>query len=359
MQGLNPKDDKSPYTDSYSFTIAQTMPWSAWSKLPTSATRATTCSTPVRVAAITSTRSRTERYSPFANPTDTGQRNVLRPYKDLGDTYIVNHDLYQNFNAFQMTWLRSKGRYNINANYTFGKTMGILNNGVGDQFNLANNYGVAAQNRTHIFNMAYSVEMGNFTKSKLGGGFINGWQLSGIAQWQSGANLTGNAGYGAWNMELPSGVYAPGYAAGANVGITNASILGTTDMQLNPVVTCNPASGLGSHQYINGSCYQMPGMVRGSNGPTAGPTVYGPAVLQRRPRAIQELPDGRIQEAATALQRVQLPEPPAMVVPDQHKPDAELQCSGRQPEHQLRYSHAEAGPPHRPGCNQVLLLRTA
>jgi len=279
IQGLNPKDDKAPYTDSYSFTIAQKLPWSSLLEVAYVGNQSsdqlnTTAGAGNNINAI-----------PFgalwsvANPTDTGQQNALRQYKIYGDLNIVNHNIYQNYNAFQMTWIRSKGRYNINANYTFGKTMGILNSGLGDQFNLANNYGVAAQNRTHIFNMAYSVELGNFTRNKIGGGFVNGWQLSGIAQWQSGANLTGNAGYGAWNAQYPSGVLAPGYLAADNVGISNASILGTTDMQLNPVVTCDPKSGLGSHSFINGSCYQMPGMVRGLNGPTVGPTLYGPAFV--------------------------------------------------------------------------------
>ncbi len=277
IQGLNTKDDKMPSTDSYSFTIAQKMPWSSLLEVAYVGNQSndmlnTTAGAGNNINAIP--------YGALwsvANPTDTGQQNASRPYKVYGDLSIVNHNLYQNFNALQMTWIRSKGRYNINANYTFGKTMGILNSGLGDQFNLANNYGVAAQNRTHIFNVAYSIELGNFTKNKIGSGFINGWQLSGIAQWQSGANLTGNAGYGAWNMQLPSGILAPGYVTANNVGISNASILGTTDMQLNPIVTCNPSSGLGSHSYINGSCYQMPGMVRGLNGPTVGPTLYGPA----------------------------------------------------------------------------------
>ena len=47
-------------------------------------------------------------------------------------------------------------------------------------------------NRTHIFNAAYSVELGNFVQaSKIAGGFVNGWQLSGITQVESGANLSG------------------------------------------------------------------------------------------------------------------------------------------------------------------------
>ena len=45
--------------------------------------------------------------------------------------------------------------------------MGIIN--FADQFNLNNDYGVQPANRTHIFNIAYSVELGNFTHNKIGG----------------------------------------------------------------------------------------------------------------------------------------------------------------------------------------------
>ena len=64
-----------------------------------------------------------------------------------------------------------------------------------DSFNLANNYTVQSSNRTHIFNFAYSIELGNPVRNnKLAGGFVNGWQISGITQVQSGANLTGQRG---------------------------------------------------------------------------------------------------------------------------------------------------------------------
>ena len=56
--------------------------------------------------------------------------------------------------------MRSKGRYNINLNYTYGKAMGIVNAAL-DPFNLANDYGVQPANRTHIFNAAYSIELGS------------------------------------------------------------------------------------------------------------------------------------------------------------------------------------------------------
>jgi hypothetical protein len=176
------------------------------------------------------------------------------------------------YNGLQAMWARTKGRYTLNANYTYSKSLGILgNNGqLIDQFNVNHNYGVLPNNRTHLFNFAYSVQMPKATSNKLLGGFVNGWQVSGILQLQSGPNLTGfqNQNFG---MNL-NGAVIPG----TSFAITNKSILGTPNIQLNPLVTCNPRSGLKAQQFINGACFAAPTQV-GQNGPTILPAIYGPA----------------------------------------------------------------------------------
>ena len=89
--------------------------------------------------------------------------NNFRPLQGFSDLNLATNKLYANYNALQVTWVATKGRYTINMNYTFGKAMGIVNSTASDldQFNLANNYGVQPANRTHIFNAAYSIELGN------------------------------------------------------------------------------------------------------------------------------------------------------------------------------------------------------
>jgi hypothetical protein len=47
-------------------------------------------------------------------------------------------------------------------------------------------------------------------------------------------------------------------------------------IQLNPLLTCNPRSNLGPHQWINPNCFAAPTTV-GQNGPTILPPIYGPA----------------------------------------------------------------------------------
>ena len=279
VQGLNPSDNKSPYTDSYSFTISQKMPWSSLAEfsyvgnqsnnlLNTGAVGNDINAIPV--GALLNYPG-TAGYSGNLKDPGTVTQGQFRAYPLWGDLNIVNHNLYANYNAFQVTWLRSKGRYNINANYAYGKAMGIV--GALDYYNVNANYGAQAGDRRQIFNSAYSVELGSPTKNKLAGGFVNGWQLSGIGQVESGANLTANAGNGAWNEQ-----YATGSVTNQGFGISNMSVLGTTALQLNPYMICNPGNGLASHQYMNGNCYIVPNQV-GVNGPLVTNAYYGPAFV--------------------------------------------------------------------------------
>jgi hypothetical protein len=100
---------------------------------------------------------------------------------------------------------------------------------------------------------------------------------------QSGANLTSNSGTGNnFNWQLNNAII-PGTEnvvnpnGGANgIAINNQSILGTNAIQLNPILTCNPTSNLGPHQFVNGNCFAVPTQV-GQNGPSVLPAIYGPA----------------------------------------------------------------------------------
>ena len=136
----------------------------------------------------------------------------FRPLKGFSSLNLATNKGYANYNALQVTWVRTKGRYTINMNYTFGKAMGIVYNNGGptyDQFNINNNYGVQQANRTHIFNVAYSIELGNPIRSRVAGGFVNGWQVSGILQAESGANLSGFSSNGNFGLNL-NGAKIPG-----------------------------------------------------------------------------------------------------------------------------------------------------
>lgn len=278
---VDSKDDRQPYTDSYSFTVSQRMPWSSLLEVAYVGNQSKDLQVSggaganinlVPVGAMLASK------NGGVDPNSLTADN-FRPLKGFSDLNLATNLSYANYNALQVTWVRTKGRYTINMNYTYGKAMGIVNTNL-DQFNLSNDYGVQPANRTHIFNAAYSIELGNPARDKVVGGFVNGWQLSGITQLESGPNLSGFGITNNNNFSLNlNGAKIPGSISELNptgINISNVSLLGTSDLQLSPMLTCNPSSGLGHNQFINPSCFSFPTAI-GQNGPSVLPAIYGPA----------------------------------------------------------------------------------
>lgn len=241
---MDSKDDKQPYTDSYSFTVSRRLPWSSLLEvayvgnqthdIPSSGNGGslgfnTLNLNLVPVGAMLSSK------NGGADPNKLNANN-FRPLQGFSDLYVATNNGWSNYNALQVTWERTQGRYTVNLNYTHSKALKIV--GFYDQFNLNNDYGVLPTNRTHIFNAAYSVDLGDHTKNKLAAGFVNGWQLSGVTQIESGPNITGFSGQN-FGMNFNGAT-----VGGTNFLTSNVSILGTLDIQLNPVLTRNPASNL-------------------------------------------------------------------------------------------------------------------
>jgi Carboxypeptidase regulatory-like domain len=297
---VDSKDDRQPYTDSWSFTVSQRAPLQSLVEvayvgnrsrdLPDTGGALSNINLVPLGAMLTASNPATadpNLYRPLDIPNPANPGHAL----GYGDLNLNTNGLYSNYNALQATWGRHAGRYTIQANYTWQKALGIVTsthdgqpNGAAsiNPFNLRSNYGIQPTDRRQLFNIAYSIDIGNPLHAH---GFLAGatagWQISGITQLQSGANLTFSGGYNAssnYNLTLNNAII-PGSVSTTNtkgIQINNQSILGTNAVQLNPLVTCNPNSGLGSHQYVNGSCFAAP-TVPGQNGPTLLPVSYGPA----------------------------------------------------------------------------------
>ena len=271
LQAVDKENDRNPYTDSYSFTISRRVPWSGLvevayvgnqSRHLLNTAGGTSDLNRIPVGAMLASN------NPGIDP-NTLNANTFRPLQGFGALALATNNLYANYNSVQTKYQRSKGRAVIMANYTFGKAMGILSPTL-DSFNLDNNYGVQANNRKHIFNAAYSYEFKKFSKNALLGGLVNSWQISGVTQIQSGVNLTGQRGQN-FGMAL-NGLKVPG----TTQNISNTTLLGTPNIQLNPILTCDPRANLVEHQFINNACFAYPTQV-GQNGPTTLPAIYGPA----------------------------------------------------------------------------------
>ena len=326
---LDPKDSEEPRTQSYSFTVAQRMPWRSVLEVAYVGSKSdylsnynngfgelnylnynTMFNAGVCAAAGADGTSKNGTGStvcgwlPNCDPTITNgsgascdhpdgshgngysgdQVNKARPLQAYGnDIKIINHKMYSNYNSLQVTWNKQAGHFTYLANYTFSKALGIrgenAGNTFGDPVNLRNNYGTLPNDRTHIFNTAYVYEFPRLQEgNKFVKGALNGWQVSGIVQYQTGSDLqaavsqTFDYNNGAW---IPKGTTFMGKTLAVPIHASNQNAFGTGDVNLFPKVICNPRSGLGANQYINGNCFA--GFVTpGQQGSLIFPTLHGP-----------------------------------------------------------------------------------
>jgi hypothetical protein len=198
----------------------------------------------------------------------------------LGTLKIIDHKMYSNYNGLQVTWNKQAGHFTFLTNYTFSKALGIRGEGgapSGDPLNLRSNYGTLPNNRTHIFNVAYVYEFPTVAQAnRLVKSVANGWQISGTAQYSTGADLqaavNSNFNYSAF---IPAGTTFMGKTLASAVQASSQNVLGTPDITLMPKLTCNPAQGLKANQYINGACF-APFATPGQQGDYIFPTLTGP-----------------------------------------------------------------------------------
>lgn len=268
FEALDPNDDKQPVTHSWSFTIQQRLPWAM--SLET---------------AYVGNKSDNQLYGsninlvPYntagcrANPDSSCDQ--FRPFTGYGGITLQRHVAYQNYNALQVTLSRQRGRVSYLASYSFSKALGIRNGGNqganADALDLrGHNYGILGYDRTHIFNVAYSIELPNFAKDLMKAdnwfakGVLDGWQLSGISQFASGYPLQANN----VNFRLSGTVNG--------VDISNPKrIAGTPDTTAQPILICDPRKGLGEDQFANPNCFAPP--TAGNNGSFVFPYLKGPA----------------------------------------------------------------------------------
>jgi hypothetical protein len=296
VRTLDLNDTQQPLTTSYSFTISQRLPWAStaeFSYVGNQSSRLNNASNGTfgninaiqygalfNVPGIFGTAA-----NPALSPVSTGS-SIYVPYPQYGAIYQQEHNTYSNYNSVQASWNKQAGHLNWLLNYTFSKALGIRgensSNGVGDPLNIGNNYGVLPNDRTHIFNVAWVYQMGQIYKQSnlLLKGVVNGWQLSGTTQAQSGSplqavsssNFNFNADFAPGTV-LPGGIVVP--TNNSNFGVTQDTVNGTPYISVQPVLTCDPSKNLQPGQYINGNCFAAP--TPGHNGAFIMPYIKGPA----------------------------------------------------------------------------------
>jgi hypothetical protein len=209
-------------------------------------------------------------------PSSTQQlQQDYRPYPNYIHVYVPHHIGYN----------KQKGAFIYRINYTWAKALGIRGDyrtgAVGDPSTLRNNYGYLGFNRNNAVNATYSWQVGNLYRgNRFVAGLVNQWEFSGITSLQSGPDVAvltggGNFGLGGGVQYTPAGSTTP-----VAISLNNTNYLGTPDINLQPVVTCDPrqnlhaVKGLGN-QYFNGNCFGLPKF--GTNGDFELPDTHGPA----------------------------------------------------------------------------------
>jgi hypothetical protein len=271
-------DNRTPNTMTYNVTLSQRIPWNSVAEFQYSGNRS-------RDMLLDSGLSNQDliplgaffgpdpKTGVVNNPAASGfPTNDYYPLANYTGMTLIGHGSYSNYNAFIATWQKQTGRVTFTMNYTFSKALGIRDgetaNGAGqgallDPYSISANYGVLGFDRTHIINAAYVVNLPSPVHGNpFLGGIVNGWELSGITQFQSGQPIQPNTG-ATLNMVTAS-------------GDTNTNILGTNSENLAPVVICDPRSNLSSGQYFNPACF-APDTTVGSQGSFIWPYIKAPA----------------------------------------------------------------------------------
>ncbi|MFL6437456.1 MAG: carboxypeptidase-like regulatory domain-containing protein [Terriglobales bacterium] len=308
---LDPNDTQQPRTQSYSLTLSQRIPWNSVLELSYVGNKSDYLSNwnnnfdQINDLGVNTLFSKygwlpncktdpSQSGNCYASDANTGytgdqingtiNNGVItpgaRPLPEYANVKIIDHKMYSNYNSLQISWNKQSGPLTFLTNYTWSKSLGIRGEGgsaTGDPTVLRNNYGTLPNNRAQIFNFAYVYQLPKLVGgNKFVHGALNGWQVSGVAQYQSGADLqasvSSNFGYQAY---IPAGTTFMGKTLTKPILASAQNILGSGDITLMPRLTCDPRQGLAPHQYINPNCF-APFATPGQQGSYVFPTLTGP-----------------------------------------------------------------------------------
>ena len=262
---MDPRNDEQPLVTSYSLTIDQQLPSKFRMELSYVGNHTdfqqgyTNFYNSVPMGAITTaafTKYPTDCHTNTDGTDTLGSTGCEQHFRQFPDYTTINESITAGkaqFDSFQASLHRNVGILTLQGNYTFSKALGdgaqLSNGGLPGALSIsdANHWlwGVLPNNRAHAFSLSYVI---NVPSLHHGNAFVrgaaNGWQISGITQVSSGAQLSSQAG-----TNLNFGLTQNG------TNQDNVHLLGTPDITLYPLITCNPAKGLSKDQFINPNCF--------------------------------------------------------------------------------------------------------
>src|SRR5258708_11474328 len=130
-------------------------------------------------------------------PGPNANLNTLRKYKGYTNINYRLSDATSTYNGLQLYGVKRKGDLELTAAYTWSRNLtDTSGNGDGldigeDPFNRHYNYGPASFDRRHIFVATYDYHLPFFKAlTGVGRAVLDGWEVSGITRFQSGAPFT-------------------------------------------------------------------------------------------------------------------------------------------------------------------------
>jgi hypothetical protein len=252
---MDPKNDQIPVVTSYSFNINQQLPAKFAAEISYVGNQGSYLDNNIQVDI-----NAVPLGTLFANNCLGGScADAMRPRTNYQAINMSKNVSKSQYDSFQASLRRDVGFVNLQANYTWSKAMGNGNNlsGVFPDYGVGYFWGVLPQNRSQALSLAYVFYLPKMQGNKLVKGVVNGWEISGISQVTSGANL----------VAVNQGTF--------NNGQNNAKYYGTTGLNLQPVLTCDPRKDLQPNQYLNGNCFALPNI--GQLGQGGFPYLPGPA----------------------------------------------------------------------------------
>lgn len=211
------------------------------------------------------------------NAGNSGVQGALRHYQPFGAINLLHHVSDSNYNSLQVSVRRNVTHgLTLLMSYTYSKTLGYAGafNGTVDPFDSRLNYGLQSYDRPQNFNISYIYQLPDagtkyFNSNKFANGVLNGWQVSGITNYQSGSPLSVSTG--TINCTGNSTV------CGNNFGADTWT--GTDARGLTPLLLFNPQSqaafkGVGT-DWLNPASATLPAV--GKLGTREMPQFLGPA----------------------------------------------------------------------------------
>ena len=269
----NPKNDEQPVVTTYSFSIDQRLPGKLQAELSYVGNQGKFFQNAINVDAVPFGALLTN--SNNCDITTTTCQLTYRPYSDYTGITSSETAGKSRYDAFQASLKRNYSWLMLQGSYTWSKALSANQAGGNNYFtgalpNFGTNwlYGIDKADRPHAFSLLYVFYLPKVTGSNsFVRGAVNGWQLSGTTIIQSGMPVLNATNGQNRNFNLSQ-------AAPDGSPQDNVHLLGSPDVTVFPVLTCNPSTGLGHNQFANPNCFAPQPI--GKLGSAGMPYIGGP-----------------------------------------------------------------------------------